>query len=179
MYDGDFEYANSRLSESVVRYNDVPIMVHAINNDGRVEGSSLVDGHGINCNLDELDLVPVQLGYVNYDGRAHYVMRKPVRRDWRQGLRHNNMVSDTVPVPALPWACVAKTINNEYPTFEQARLMLKGKRGVTSIAWCRDFAIVKGWKVIHCGDTVGSIVNEKVVLDEAFQYLKEALEETL
>ncbi|MGL5323574.1 MAG: hypothetical protein ACRC91_02435 [Aeromonas sp.] len=179
MYDGDFEYANSRLCDSVVRLDDVPVMVHAVNRDGTVAGSSLTDGKEIRCNLEDLNLVPVELGYVNYDGHAHYVMRKPVRRDWRQGLRHNNMISDTIPVPHLPWAAIAKAINNNYPTFEQARLMLKGKRGMHSIAWCRDFAIIKGWEVKHCGDKVGKVVGEKVVLDEAFQYLKEALEETL
>lgn len=180
MYDGDIEYASSRLDQSVVRHLDVPVMVGPIDRDGSVSLTRLSDGHNYVAKLEELNLIPVDLGYVNYDNAAHYVMRKPIRRDWRQGLRHNNMVvRNGVPAGTIPWSNIAKTINNEYPTFEDARLMMKGKRQLQSIAWCRDFCIYRGWEVVYCDDVVGKVIEGKVVLNEGFTYLKEALAETL
>lgn len=91
MYDKDYEYANSRLEGTIVRNGKHPVLVRCVNPDGTVDVETVVTGKRRSFHLDELNLASPPLGMTNTRSGAIYLARKPMRRDWRQGLRSNNI----------------------------------------------------------------------------------------
>ena len=91
----DPEYADDRLIGSVI-YNPVdPNRVCEYVATSFSEASSKLLDHTGNylwADLDELDLTPVENGYVNTPSRSYYVRRIP-QRHYRAGLTSNSLVS--------------------------------------------------------------------------------------
>lgn len=178
MYGKDYEYANSRLIDTIVRLESEPIHVNQVRRDGKVEYYTLADrGEIKTCDLEDLNLKPVPLGYCNYGKMATYLTRMPMRRDWRQGLRRENMTSisgmnsNKIPIHQLHHCIVG-----DFPTLAGA-LGALGK--VSSIAWHRHWAVNTDNQVTYKGGVVvGSVKDGVVVLNESHQYLKEALAES-
>ena len=90
-YTQDAEYAGQKLSGSIVRLNGRPIYIERVYSDGSVYATNFM-GHEVNCQLNELDLEPVPLGYINLKRDAIYGQRMPSRY-YIQGLRNNNFTS--------------------------------------------------------------------------------------
>ncbi|MNX61467.1 hypothetical protein D3C86_924010 [compost metagenome] len=180
MYGTDHDYANSRLVETIVRLESEPVYVWGVRVGMKVDYSTLTEMDAMKrCDLEELNLKPVPLGYCNYNKYACYLTRMPMRRDWRQGLRRGNFTSlSGADANRIPYEALRQCILGEYPTFEAA---LEASKKVKSIAWHRHWAVDNNGQILHKGGQrpVGTVTNGKIVLLSKYQYLKEALEESL
>ncbi len=175
MYGKDYAYAGTRLAESIVRLqkSGEPVFVHNMNMTGEITYTLLKDNQMCMGHCDDLDMHPVKLGYVNHKNGVSYVQRKPVRRDWKQGLRAQNCVSYNVPFRNIAFNEVRDCIMGNYPKFADA---LKGNR---VIAFHRHWAVRKATDLLYKEQIVGLIVDGKPVLDKKFIHLKEYLEECM
>lgn len=190
MYGDDYEYAGSRLDGTIVTLDNKPVYVNKI-------GPKMVAVLSWLNSLDdtfkhdakELDLHPVKLGYCNAYGTASYLMRKPMRRDYKQGLRHGNFFSlGEVHAERIGYQLLDNVIKGVYPTYEQVVETATGKVPqlnpfkavkVGRMAWCREWAMDTTGILLYKGKPVGNHVEGKNVLDDSHSYLREALEEAL
>ncbi len=177
-YGEDWEYANYRLSDSIVIANNSPVFVLQVRMDGTATILDLEKGEEaiIPANLLEFDNLCT--GFCNNNGRVYSVMRKPVRR-WKQGLRGDNTLITSIEVGrVVPFnsRIVAKSLLSDYPTFKEALECLGKKR---SVAWGKEWALTGDGKVHNfLSGIVGEIVDGAVKLLPNKQYLKEDLEES-
>lgn len=188
MYGKDYEYASTRLDGTLVRLAGTgePVMVQTVSVLGTVTvtpyGKSR-DTHEYYVKLDELDVHPVPLGYVNCGGDATYISRMPMRRDYKQGLRGNNAWSSGRNFDALPHAAVRNCIMGRYPTFEKAWKDVQiGPNAVRMkmLAWGRRWAVRSDGVIYYRGEEiVGQVVDGKPMLLAGYTYLQELLEESL
>lgn len=180
MYSDDYEYANSRLTETIVRLGSEPVFVHTVGRAMLTQYSTLDNMADIKvCKAGDLDLHPVPLGYCNYNKQASYLTRIPMRRDWRQGLRRGNFTAlNGVDAGRIPYESLRQCILGDYPTFAAACDAVKK---IKSIAWHRHWAVSGDGQIWHKGaiHPVGVLEGDKIVLSSRYQYLKEALEESL
>ena len=180
MYSDDYEYANSRLTETIVRLKGEPVYIFRVGIGMVTNYATLDDFNTIKtCKTEELDLKPVPLGYCNYNKQACYLTRIPMRRDWRQGLRHGNFTSlSGVDANRIPYDVLRQCILGDYPTFNGA---VEAVKKVKSMAWHRHWAVDSQLQIFHKGGNrpVGVLDNGQVVLSSKYQYLKEALKESL
>jgi len=180
MYGDDWEYADTRLSDTVVTHNGKPLHIMAITDRMTAVALCLVTGDDVEVNAIELDLTPVKLGYCNYNKKVFYVCRVPVRR-YKQGLRRENMscVSLTGLPSMLSYQYLVNTIMDVFPTFGKC-LASVGNNRISSMAWHRDWAMDSNLDVYYRGnDRVGHVEGGVVVLGKQFTYLKEALSEVV
>jgi len=180
MYGNDHRYANNRLHGTQVTFKKDGSFVHIdhIDEDG-ICRVLMLDGSGKEhrVSIDELDLHPVSLGFVNHRGGVSYVCRVPKRGDYRQGLRRENSKSMIGGYP--PWEAISKTVTNNFPSFNMA--FSEAKKSGLSRAWCRHWAIgPQGELIYRYHGVVGSITeNKEPALKNSFMYLKEYLNEAL
>jgi hypothetical protein len=181
MYSDDYEYASSRLSETIVRKGNEPVYIYGVSPGMKVT-YQVIDKPGEDpgvCDIDELDLKPVPLGYCNFNKNASYLTRIPMRRDWRQGLRQGNYMSlNGVDARKIPNTALAKVIKGEYPTFKDCLELVKK---LNSVAWHRHWAISNAGGLFHKGSAVPVcvILDGELKLSTKYQYLSEALKESL
>lgn len=183
------EYARTRLVETIIRYKGLPVMVH----DCQTSGKDILvfytfisgDDDGIHqANLDEFNLDPVPLGYVNHKNYAHYLTRAPMRRDWRQGLRMMNMFDPDGANPRqLGWKAVAETIVGKFPSFSNTigRLQSNPERS-SKIAFNRDFSLDNKGVIEYKGMfKIGEVGldNRFVTIADKFSWTREAFEEAM
>lgn len=181
MYGKDWEYANSRLHETIVRIGEEPVYICAVAPGMIVQYAKLTAMETLmHCGIDAFNLQPVPLGYCNYNKYAGYLSRLPMRRDWRQGLRRGNFVcvDHNIDPNRLPYEALRQAIVGDYPTFTG---VLEAIKKVKSIAWHRHWCIDNGLKVYYKGGLVpvGEVENSKVVLTPSYTYLTEALSEVV
>jgi hypothetical protein len=94
-YSTDLSYANNRLTETVVLHKDKPVWVSNVDIDsGIVFCVALPSNNRFEVDLQELDLTPIELGFVNEQYNCYYLQRVPSRQ-WRQGLRASQITSVT------------------------------------------------------------------------------------
>ena len=102
--DDNPEYVNGRLQQTIIRLNSgVPVYCEGT---WRVMGGEQREGpirlmyRSISLSnfgelkkklIGEFNLSSPPLGYINYEGSAYFVSRRPMRRDWRQGIRKSNL----------------------------------------------------------------------------------------
>lgn len=186
-------YASNRLLNTIVRGPDgLPLKIMAIA-DKRVAGNRLIDGHAVEFKYSEMDINPVPLGYCNSRSRAVYMSRIPKRQDWKQGLRHENCraIADMVeshdgdhqPLIDFPrWDVIAKTIQGEYPSIEDAVKAVSSKK-VVSWAFSRHFSVDLDFFLHYKGifkiGTIDPQNPRKFQLKDQFWWAKETLEESL
>lgn len=179
MYSDDWEYASSRLCETIVRLNGEPVYIYNVGPGMKAKYGTLdnLDQEKF-CQVEELDLKPVPLGYCNFNKVASYLTRMPMRRDWRQGLRRGNFVSlNGIAAERIPYDCLYQVIKGDYPSFAAA---LEASKKVKSIAWHRHWSVDCKGDVFHKGHykPVGRVVNGTVELHSPSTYLMEALKES-
>lgn len=178
MYGTDYNYAESRLADSIVRLRKTgdPVLVQHIDAvDGSTQVMVLKNKSTIHVPLDDLNPKPVPLGWCNTRDGASYLARIPKRRDWRQGLRAETCFSSRNIFRRIPYADIAKCICGEYPKFQEVLAAKEGKVVAWSRKWATDCVNV------YFGNlgTVGRIENGVPVLTEGFLFLKESLEKSL
>lgn len=176
----DLDYINGRLTGTIVSYKSEPVYVTGVkrsrDNGIIVDYLYLKDtAKPFKVNIDELDMRPVRLGYINFDKRDCAWFCRIPKRAWKQGLT-NDHVSNSVGVNInltdnlIP---LRNTVLGNYPTLEQAsRLKFK-------TAFSRDFAIRKDEIFYKDFDCVGYYREGKASLKDRFLYLREYLEEVL
>jgi hypothetical protein len=186
MYSNDYEYARTRLEGTIVRElkTGEPVYVHSISQEGvclvaylKNGDLGLADSH---IHLDDINCKPVPLGYVNTHTRATYLMRMPLRRDWKQGLRAANCLSSGRNVFNICNKALRNCIKNEYPSFKEvvAELIGTQHRGMKIKAFHRHWAISSNGLLLYRNlQEVGIISRGKPLLKTQFNYLKESLSE--
>lgn len=147
MYEGDWEYAKSRLEGTVVSYNDRPVLVSSVGSDG-VEINNFYNGESLGVvELGDLDFTPFKLGFVNHRGIATYLARVPKRDNWKQGMRENNVRAlYGADSNTLAKRKIFDTIVGNFPSYEDA---CSGCAGASSIAWDRDWALSSDGEILY------------------------------
>jgi len=179
-YEDDFEYANSKLSGSIVYKSGQPVHINYVDVE---EGDAFYQDPQTReervCELSALDLTPVKLGYVNYPEGASYLSRIPARH-WRQGLRENT-VSCNGTYGGVYNSYFISTVLGAYPTFTHC--LEQCKNTALSIAFSRNFALfpsLKGIFLYFKGEKVGVVdetgTGSRPKLNEEYTYLQEMLE---
>lgn len=181
MYGEDFEYAASRLDGTVIRLLDgQPIWVESVLPGMFIKAVKLSDQNCyIKPHISEVDLKPAPLGMCNYKDNCTYLCRRPMRRDWKQGLRPGNFISlFGYPVEIIGPEALADTITGRFPSFAEA--CERAKAGVVQgVAWNRHWGLV-GDVVAYKGVVgVGALHEGVVVLGEKYQHLRESLMESI
>lgn len=192
MYGRDFAYAATRLARTIVRIakTNEPVVVMGVSStNGDCTISDLESARTGEFNfqhipLDDLDVTPVKLGYVNVSGDAIYLQRAPVRHGpGNQGLCQRNCLSSGPGLFEFPTDALRLCIMGRYPSYSKALAASKIKKRngkEKTIAFNRHWAIRAGKELLYKNKEVaGSIVNGKPVLFEKFKYLEEYLGECL
>jgi hypothetical protein len=186
MYEDDIDYATRRLNNTLVRlqdgspfyisrtfYDDARTMIH--------HGTNLATSVPHSAMHSELNLEPVPLGFVNTSSDMVYVARKPMRRDWKQGLSHNSMITyGRLRPDEVNMKLLVQPIMQQYPTFARALQSLKGKKN--SIAFSREFGLTKqGDSLILCyrQHPVGVVSDNGPVLYAHKSFLQQHLDEAM
>lgn len=184
-YGEDYEYAGTRLSNSLVRtLEGLPYYVKIVFEDtGNTRGFFTMTGKNSDVPLKDLDLSPVKLGNVNKGDLSGFCCRKPARF-YKQGLT-GNVITCTKFMVGIHSKYLSNTIMGKYPTVKQiAELLLNGE--IRSAAFSRDFSLSKGNKISLCyrDRKVGiaewnyKASNFNYHLDEKYKFLQETLEES-
>jgi hypothetical protein len=188
MYSNDnVEYARQRLNGTIITHMGKAVeVVDVIKKRGnkplQIVSMEVISGRPIDDTIDGYDLTPAKLGFVNSGGNLAYIARKPLRNDWRQGLRAQQVV---VPFATknfiLKMQDVARTIENIFPTIDEIRDEFNGKKNGMR-AWCRDFC-VDDVDNIHYR-TFGKVGNfikdtKEFLLDAKFFWVEERLKEVV
>ena len=181
MYGEDYAYAATRLDGTLVTHNSLPFFVERIRMDGTAEGyyPSNEEKGVVSVEANTLDLRPVRLGYLNQDGLAAYISRMPMRRDWRQGLRHLSMVcaDGVMNKDRVRFLELSNTILGIFPTFAEACTAIS--TNCKSMAWARHWALNDRGCVMYKGENVGVISNGLPSLSPKYSHLKEYLKEVM
>lgn len=186
MYEDDLEYASRRLNNTLVRLsNGNPFYVNRTYLDDAAvmwhSGNNLATGEQQQVLHSDLDLEPVPLGFVNTSSDMVYVARKPMRRDWKQGLSHNSMVTyGRLRPDEINMKLLVQPIMQQYPSFTRALSSLQGKK--QSVAFSRDFGISKRGEellLIYRQHRVGVVINGEPVLDTGKIFLQQHLQEAV
>lgn len=157
MYD-DIDYASTRLNDTVVQKvgGEAFYIHHLESEDGAIKAfGNVLDGDTESVNLSDLKLRGFKLGYFNKDGCALYLMRVPKRRDWRQGLRSNNVSCRRRSgngITSVSTSTIMKALDYKYPTIVSAVKMLN--KGWGSVALSSHYALVKtleGYSIMFRG----------------------------
>ena len=191
MYSDNLAYAKQRLEGTLVRVGEEPFYITRVTTTENVdiedddddeedhqgdivcEGVLIKDNSKSIVKVDSLNLCPVPLGYVNLNEDVIYFVRKPMRNDWRQGLRENNSASVGAEYYGLPdYKHLRQTILNIYPSVKTCQEYLK--LGYRSVAFSRDFAISAKNLFYR-----GRICGEGLELYPKYNYLKEYLNEVI
>ena len=182
-YGDDYEYANSRVSDTIVTHAGKPFYVYEVANDLTAYGHylNMTPDDCIRVPCQEVDLTPVKLGYANAD-YVVFTSRIPARR-YKQGLRRDSMARIKMGgggyVHHLSDASMFQVIMGIYPTLKEVVDKIRSHR--IGGAWSRNWAVDAKMRVWYKGvDNVGLAHAEGVVkLKPEFEFLKEALEESL
>lgn len=196
-YNEDYEYAAQRLPQTVVRMADtgMPVYVHEVRvREKKVSVSSLEKGVQENklVKLKDLILDSPPLGFVNYNGVAVFVMRIPMRRDWRQGVRMQNcyVCSQGLPIhfnDLLRNDALHNCIIGKYPTISRILDKYNAKAAnlfapAASLAWDRHWALTpqkgvmyKDWGVV--GTLLGK--GDDIMFKDGHAFLRENFEESV
>lgn len=172
-------YAKQRLLETIVRVNGKAVVVKDISSVG-VLYKELVTGATNSCTYNELDINPVPLG--NYNGYISclYITRLPMREDWKQGARYNNLRDSYGNSIDFNWTSLGRTIEGIYPSISDCLNRIK-KGKASSIAFSRNFAINSEYSLLYKMNwTVGKVEGvDKYSLFDKFLYLKEIATEEI
>lgn len=185
MYEDDIEYADKRLRNTVVSLrNRNPFWVETVTQKGGkilCSGVDLTTEETLTTSLSNIDLTPIRLGFVNTDTSAIFVCRKPMRKDWRQGLSETSTVLYGENSSRFRKTHLVQCALNRYPTLAEALLQVKNKV-VFSSAFSRDFAITgksSDLGLVYRKYLVGKIIKGNVVLDKDKFFLQEHLDEAM
>lgn len=177
--------ANMRLSRTIIRKAGIPIYVSEFTSPTDFRYYELLNreqGHTEEASLtdEDVDIKPVPLGYVNFQGQSHYLSRQP-RRRYKQGLDVESLHAgrhcrDRRQV--LFSQSFIDTVMGNWPSFEECHQAVN-RFSLTSLAFDREWAVGMEGRLLYKGDKVGSIGEGVPSLKEQRFYLRESLEEAM
>lgn len=185
MYEDDIDYARRRLNDTLVRLLDgTPFFVTSTTRGGHGKllhcGTNMVTGGEMSVLHSELDLEPVSLGFINLSSGAVYTCRKPLRRDWRQGLSMTNVqIYGDLRRSNIQYKHFTQPILKQYPSYEQALSRVAKKN---SVAFSREFSLLNRddtTLVYYKQYEVGIVQDNIPVLHTNKFFLQEHLAESL
>lgn len=186
MYEDDCDYAARRLNNTVVRLtngNLFCVLTSEYNDAGKLchLGDNYISGERELVLHSDLNLEPIPLGFVNTSSDMVFLARKPMRRDWRQGLSHNSLVTYGRLRPSdVNYKLLVQPVLQQYPTFTRALESLSGKK--TSIAFSREFGLAKQGNSILLRfrqHDVGEVKDGQVTLYPKKFFLQQHLDEAM
>lgn len=133
------EWANSRLSGSHALCGDGVLYVDAVKHNAKrlyCYGALYREGHDpvvTKVEIDKISLEFPQLGYVNYNGLAYFLQRKPSKGYYKYGLVGAALTEGSSQL------LIRYLLNPGYVSTRRAREMLK--QGHKKVAVGRDFAL--------------------------------------
>ena len=181
MYE-DIVYARTRLIETVVMWQGIPVLVDDIQGKMALISKLGEGGDNISVPARDLDINPVKLGYLNEGSRALYITRTPMREDWRQGLRPRSIraigFADKIYEPVHE--CLRDTILGVYPQLSDC-ISFVSRKLTQSMAFSRNFAVKDDGVLTYKGKwDVGTITKKKEYnLIPKYDWVRETLEEEL
>lgn len=185
MYSDDIEYARRRLVNTVIRTPaGNPFYVVSIDqgpDDLLCFGQDLVVERDFTFPLRSLNLEPIPLGFVNLSSSMLFLCRKPMRRDWRQGLSLQSLVVYGGDARDISFKLLKQPVLKQYPSWRQAveRLTSTSK---SSIAFSRDFGLTKrhgGLDLVYRKHLVGTVLNGVPRLSPDKFFLQQHLDEMM
>lgn len=185
MYYDDIEYASRRLSSTLVRKpNGNPFYVMSVSRVGTetiCTGTDPVREVMEDVNLRDIDLTPVPLGFVNFRGQMGYACRRPMRKDWKQGLSQTSLVVYGFDKRDLNLTQLSNTVLGKYPTLSKSLNYVKTGQKL-SMAFSRDFGVINSGKeieLIYRKYPVGKLVDQTLVLNPDKFFLEQHLSEAM
>lgn len=189
----DLGYVKGRLLGTVISHRNKAVLVNnVVKNSAKkpftIASMEILTDKEIADTLDNYDLVPVPLGFVNLDNDwnrkksgAIYLSRTPIRQDWRQGFRMHQARFEYNDKGILPdLKSVAETIEGIFPSLDEAAERAK-QAGRT--AWTRHFAVNNDGGILYRGfGLVGSFLNIKdreFKLDEKCHWVEDRLKQVI
>lgn len=185
----DLSYVQHRLNKTVVRVPSIakvgligtvqlgPRGVE-VTTDWDVPGKEKV----AYFDLSDLNLESPPLGNVTFDGDSYFTCRKPVRNDWRQGLRHDNLacLSNRLGVSGIPHplSFIQQPVYNLYCKLSAAFGMVEDI--YKGVAVSRHFSVSDSLEILYKSSSrVGRVNsdNGKVTLNEDSEWLAELFNE--
>lgn len=172
--------ANFYLNSSIITYDGVPTYIEGVDEEFQALGVKLDSGDRVRFNVNEdklVDLKPFKLGYLNYNGQAYYIARKP-KRSWRQGLSKNNL-SGSANWRLVCSQALVSVVQNKYPTFGVCLDSVSGGL-CSSASFHRLFRVrgVDGELVLDYKERcVGKLNGGEVALKEEYDHLREFVRE--
>lgn len=182
----DVLYAQNRLINTLITYGDAVVEVIDVallshNDPLQVLAIPVLAGgrKKVVDSIDAFDLTPIKLGFVMSTkiGSLSYMERMPIREDWRQGTRQQN-VKVVWGDPVWDREAVAKTAQNIFPKLDELRA---GVKKLTP--WTRQFAVNEKNEIFYKWyGRVGNFPsndNNNYLLDNEFFWVEEALREAI
>lgn len=196
MFNDDLEYASSRLSNSLVRAKQYDIGLVKVSKflNGGDNKFSAAKIQGLDKNLNtvfvaskDIEFCPGPLGYVNTLGDgAMYVTRMPIRRDYKQGLRSNQLMvvnggsANRSPLRESALDTHAFLLGlcdcmfNVYPKFEKVLDLVEDTGAAVAIS--KHFAVSDNFSLLYRGQKVGGVTgNGELKLSTKFNFLEDEL----
>ena len=187
----DADHARGRLVGTLVRFAGEPVVVREVErNEGSftLQAKRISDGQYVTARIEDFDLSPVPLGYIQVDDEAVYAERCPQRR-WKQGLTLDNMLNlrnglgrTREGCPELGYKPLRDTILNVYSSLQEAvEGVIKGT--VKSKPFSRRFSVgINGDNILalyYRGRETGFVDKGEIFLNKEQHYLVEELLEAL
>lgn len=191
MYDSG-NYASTRLGNCFIWEKKKGMLFFVRTCTGtkhiKIIGSYVPDGVEAEVPIENFDLSFQKMGFTYYGGQALYLMKKPMRRDWKQGIRASNVKVYSVNCSkfrnfdfrVIPLGKVNSCIKGEHMGLEEA--MEEAYNNECSVPISRKFFIhpsdsVNTFHLGHaCDGIIGNIVDGRALLEDDFNYLSESYE---
>ncbi|MHA2086326.1 MAG: hypothetical protein ACXABD_21485 [Candidatus Thorarchaeota archaeon] len=183
--DDNIGYLKGRLEGTVIRMKcDTPLLVTGVYREN--DGSVILHGARAPHEGVEIIIVPLKeavlkspiLGMVNKRGGSFFLSRRPLRHDWRQGLRPSNVMKTKRGV-GRGSDCSNKDISNailgRFSSFEVS--LDRARRNQYNVAFSRKFSVDSESLVWYKERfVVAKVVKNKPELKKDFFWLKELLD---
>lgn len=182
----DIHYAYNRMERTFFLHRENLVLVTGWDDIEHKLRLQKKNGTRYYAKIDTLDLTPVSLGYVNHSDTCCFTSRIPMRRDWKQGLRPNNLfLKSLYPEESLEINELTRlydledTCLNRYPSYRKCLDYVEETHRASAFSRC--FAVNEDGNLVYKGAmSVGKIEDERAIkLEKKFTHLKEFLEESL
>ena len=189
-YGQDYDYASSRIKNTIVKYEGLPVYVQYLcPEEGYADISTPWGSDQRRVNSEDLDMSPIPLGIVNVANDISFIMRKPARH-YKQGLDNENtktMLAHVNLFSKQVYNTMVGVFPSVVPSFEELMCEECRAKGVS-----RNFAF--GAPMKNLSETLpllfrttvvgevslsGDATNINYSLDKGFDYLNEMLEKEL
>lgn len=191
-FDGDREYAFSRVRDCFVWHLPSKSILAVSGATERYLALRLTDqnGHELrSVKWEDVAFDPPCIKAFNTPMNSLFTYRRPLRRDWKQGLRGSQFSLDArVPDDNEPyggnwmrqyWAQIQQALSGVFPSLREAIFDIE--EFAQSRVISPDFMISKHFDVeARIGGTVGKVTDEdRIVLSERGRWAKEQLESVI